>query len=229
MTDTILTLPLPLPFGMGHVNAYLIQSEAGAVLIDTGGSNARKHLLGELERAGCTARSLKTIVLTHGDFDHIGNAAFLRSSFGARLAMHPDDQAMAEQGDMFAGRERPNPVVGALVPLLSGFRASDRFVPDLLLQDGDDLAPLGIGAVVVGLPGHSRGSIGILTHDRALICGDLLEATQEPRLNSLMDDRTAARASVARLQSLPIRRIYPGHGRSFQMTELRGLGGSPPD
>ena len=91
MQNEIKTISLPLPFRMGSVNCYLIETGAGYVLIDTGGSNSRKELVRELESAGCKPGLLKLIVLTHGDFDHTGNAAYLRNTFGGKIAMHMDD------------------------------------------------------------------------------------------------------------------------------------------
>ncbi|GAG68637.1 unnamed protein product, partial [marine sediment metagenome] len=76
--------------------------------IDTGGSNKRHDLENELDRAGCQPGNLNLIVLTHGDFDHTGNAAYLRKKFGTKIAMHSADSGMAEQGDMFWNRNKPN-------------------------------------------------------------------------------------------------------------------------
>jgi glyoxylase-like metal-dependent hydrolase (beta-lactamase superfamily II) len=205
---------------MGRVNCYLIRTAAGHVLIDTGGSNARKALRGELENAGCTPGSLKLVLLTHGDFDHIGNAAYLRSTFGTRIAMHREDFGMAERGDMFVNRKKPNILIGALIPLFTGFGASERFTPDLLLTDGYDLSQHGLEAKVISLPGHSRGSIGVLIASGELFCGDLFENTKGPALNSLMDDPAAAAASIAHLESLKIGTVYPGHGQPFAMNLL---------
>ena len=69
MPHDISILTLPLPLRMGRVNCYLIRTAAGHLLIDTGGSNARKELLRELENVGCMPGSLKLAILTHGDFD----------------------------------------------------------------------------------------------------------------------------------------------------------------
>ena len=104
MPQDISRIILPLPLRMGKVNCYLIRTGAGHVLIDTGGSNARKRLCRELANAGCKRGSLKLVILTHGDFDHIGNAAYLRTAFGTRIAMHRDDTEMAERADMFVNR-----------------------------------------------------------------------------------------------------------------------------
>ena len=205
----------PLPLRMGRVNCYLIQTAAGHVLIDTGGSNARKALHRELEGAGCMPGSLKLVLLTHGDFDHIGNAAYLRSAFAARIAMHRDDSGMAERGDMFVNRKKPNILIRALVPIFTGFGTSERFTPDVLLDDGYDLSQHGLEAKVICLPGHSSGSIGILTASGELFCGDLFENTKGPALNSLIDDSPAANASAANLEGLRIGTVYPGHGQPF--------------
>jgi len=86
---------------LGSVNCYLVESGTGHILIDTGSSNMRSDLERELESAGCKPGNLRLIVLTHGDFDHIGNAAFLKKKFGTKIAMHKDDSGMAEHGNMF--------------------------------------------------------------------------------------------------------------------------------
>jgi len=221
MSHDVVTLTLPLSLGLGTVNCYLVPIPAGHVLIDTGGSNARQALRHRLAREGCTPGSLKLVVLTHGDFDHTGNAAYLRAVFGARIAMHPDDAGMAERADMFVNRKTRNALIKALAPLFTGFGASERFSPDILLDEGSDLSPYGVDARIISLPGHSRGSIGILTVHGDLFCGDFLNNSKEPTLNKLIDDAVAAHASLAKLRSLGISTVYPGHGRPFAFALLQ--------
>ncbi len=211
----IKTITLALPFGLGRVNCYLIKTEAGYVLIDTGSSNQREALEQELHNAGCQPGNLRLIVLTHGDFDHTGNAAYLRQKFVAPLAMHPADFSMIERGDMFASRSNGNPIFKALAPVMFQFGRAERVTPDFAVNDGDDLSKYGLAATVLSVAGHSRGSIGILTSEGDLFVGDLFENTKRPALNSIMDDRTAAQASIAKLQSLKIKTVYPGHGTPF--------------
>jgi glyoxylase-like metal-dependent hydrolase (beta-lactamase superfamily II) len=163
---------------------------------------------------------LTLILLTHGDFDHIGNAAYLRAAFGSRIAMHADDAPMAEAGDMFASRKKPNALLRILVPWLIGFGQAERFTPDTLLEDGAALSSYGLEARVLSIPGHSKGSIGLLTAGGNLFCGDLFDNTKGPALNSLIDDREAAMLSAAKLNPLWIRTVYPGHGKPFSMGEL---------
>jgi hydroxyacylglutathione hydrolase len=230
----IKTITLSLPLKMGTVNCYLVETGSGFVLIDTGGANRRTELENALASAGCKPGDLKLIVLTHGDFDHTGNAAYLREKFGAKIAMHRDDAGMAEQGNMFWNRSSGNALIRLLAPVLFRFPKSNRFTPDLTLEEGDDLAAYGFDAQIVSIPGHSKGSIGILAaapstgsgqapsagSGQVLFCGDLLENTKEPAAGSIMDNAAACAASLEKLRGFEIHTVYPGHGVPFPLASF---------
>jgi hydroxyacylglutathione hydrolase len=220
MSRVIGTIRLSLPYGLGSVNCYLITADSGHLLIDTGSSNARSRLQEELESAGCRPGRLKLIVITHGDFDHAGNAAFLRGKLGAKIAIHRDDAGMAERGDMFWNRHKGGRLFRMLAPMLFRFGKADRFKPDVFLEDGTGLSEYGFDAHALCIPGHSKGSLGILTAGGDLFCGDLFTNTDKPALNSIMDDPGAAHASVERLNGLHVGTVYPGHGQPFAFEEL---------
>jgi hydroxyacylglutathione hydrolase len=194
-----------------------VPSTASFVLIDTGASNKRGELENELTSAGCKPGTLDLIVLTHGDFDHTGNATYLRDKFGAKIAMHQEDSGMAEHGDMFWNRSSGSALFRKIAPILFRFTKSSRFVPDLYVDDGYDLSEFGLDAQALSIPGHSKGSIGILTAAGDLFCGDLLENTGMPTTNSIMDDPDACEASIEKLQGFEINTVYPGHGKPFPM------------
>jgi glyoxylase-like metal-dependent hydrolase (beta-lactamase superfamily II) len=203
-----------------YINCYLIKTDTGFILIDTGRASKRTKLEKELESAGCQPGNLKLIVLTHGDFDHTGNAAYLRKKFGTIIAMHYDDSGMAERGDMFWNRKNPNVLIRIMFDLFFGLRKSDRFKPDLYIEDGYDLSGYEFGAKVLHLPGHSKGSIGILTADGNLFCGDLFMNMNQPAPTSLVDDLAELNSSIGKLKSLKINTVYPGHGKSFPMSSF---------
>jgi hydroxyacylglutathione hydrolase len=204
------------------VNCYLIQSGSAFFLIDTGLAKKQNNLTRDLERAGCKPGNLKLIILTHGDSDHSGNCAHLRERFGAKIAMHRGDLMNVESGDMFANKN-VNPVAKTIARLLffiTGLGTFTHFTPDLFLEDGQNLSGYGWNATVIHLPGHSKGSIGILTPEGDLFCGDLLENTQKPAVNTLGDSFDQMKTSAEKLKGHFIKTVYPGHGNPFAIKEL---------
>ena len=208
----------------GGVNCYLITTATGFVLIDTGYAKHRADVEKELENAGCTPEKLKLILLTHGDFDHSGNAAYLRGKYGAKIAMHSADEGMVEKGDLFYNRNANflMRIMGKILLffLRGGLKKTDRFTPDLHIDDSYSLSEFGLDAKVIYIPGHSKGSVGILTSGGDLFCGDLLENTKEPAKNSLIADKKAFNASVEKLKRFEVSTVYPGHGESFPMEQF---------
>jgi hydroxyacylglutathione hydrolase len=210
---------------LASVNSYLVTVEEGFVLIDTGKPERRSALDMRLSAAGCEPGDLKLILLTHGDYDHAGNAAFLREKHGATIAMHSDDLARVEKGDWSLGmKPKPDkfPLIFRIVSRFIRPGAFDVFTPDVYMDDGQALGVYGLDATVLHLPGHTRGSIGVLTADGDLFCGDLMDNMMgKPSLEFFIDDMTAARASLSRLRQLKVGTVYPGHGKSFRLTQIQ--------
>ena len=203
------------------VNCYLVKTPSGYILVDTGLHKKRGDLVEELEAAGCMPGDLKLIIVTHGHLDHNGNTAFLRERYDVKIAMHGGDSVMAESGDMFVGMKGITVTIIRLLLPLVGLSRYDSFRPDIILEDGQDLSEYGFDARVVHVPGHSKGSIGVLTSDGIFFCGDLLVNTDKPEKNTLIDDSADLDASVMKLRTLEIRTVYPGHGKPFQMEEIK--------
>jgi hydroxyacylglutathione hydrolase len=221
MTQQIITIRLPLPLKLGSVNSYLIKTDGGDFLVDTGMTNARSPLTSALEHYCAQPGDLKLILLTHGDFDHTGNARYIREKFQSRIAMHSGDAGMLENGDMFWNRKFNNRLLKKLMPLFIRFGDKDHCSPDLLLEDGASLDEYGLDARVLNTPGHSSGSICILTSAGELFCGDLFTGSaNKPTLNSMMYDTPAGDASFERLKTFSIKMVYPGHGKPFSWDAL---------
>ena len=103
-----------------------------------------------------------------------------------------------------------------MLPLI-GMSRYDSFEADIDLEDGRDLSEFGFEAEAIHIPGHSKGSIGILTTGGDMFCGDILGNTGKPEKTTLVDDPVELDASVEKIKSLGIKTVYPGHGKPFQM------------
>lgn len=92
------------------------------------------------------------------------------------------------------------------------------FKTDLLVDENSDLSIFGLDARVVHLPGHSKGSIGILTASGDFFCGDFIYTI--PGFN-LINDLAAHRSSFEKVKNLDIKMIYPGHGKAISIEQFR--------
>lgn len=219
---------------LDNANCYLFRSTGGFALLDTGFPHSRGQLVSALEAAGCQPGDLSLIVLTHGDIDHSGNAAYLRSTHGSPIAMHPGDTAMCLADGVTRPRDTRVPDdfpkvlylwlgIAILKYLRMKLTKSDRFepfAPDLLLEDGQDLAPLGLEAVAYHTPGHSKGSICLLTPSGGLYSGDEFGQVWGRVISSRDDPELPS--TKAKLRALDVRTVYPGHGGPFD-AERAGL------
>jgi glyoxylase-like metal-dependent hydrolase (beta-lactamase superfamily II) len=207
-----------IQLGMISGNVYLLQSGDSFILIDTGLKSKRTILEKVLEGYGCTPGKLKCIILTHGDFDHCGNALYFRNKFNIPVGIHKNDSIVLENGDMFINRKKRNKIVGFLVRTLMGI---EKFKPDFYLDELDNnLNQYGFDAKVIHTPGHSPGSVCIVTINGDCFCGDLFENVKKPQINTIVDDDVIIMNSVNKIMEYNIKTIYPGHGKAFLKQQL---------
>jgi len=198
---------------MGMALAYLIESEAGLVLVDAGLPRYEQRVLRRMRVLG--RDDLRLIFITHAHIDHYGSAAALRQLTGAPVAIHHADGEAMARGETRIGSVRGR---GKLVrALLSPFVFGRRLEPtqaDLFLNDGDDLHDYGLGATVLHTPGHTPGSSCLIVEGRLAFAGDLLSTTGRPHVQRFFaDDWSLIPNSFARLQAQRPEWIYAGHGR----------------
>lgn len=226
---------------LNGVNCYLGKSEKGYVLFDTGGhmildkshTNRRSELLQQLEQAGVKPGLLKAIVLTHGDSDHAANAAFLREKYSTIIAMHPGDTKLVDKPsiDVMMESFRYRSIIYKVVFFFlkkqiqriteKDLKDFEGFKPDVLLQEGDSLLQYGFEATIIHLPGHTDGSIGILTKEGELISGDILANMKKPSVAPNAVDFKSLRSSLKKLKPMNIVKFFPGHGNPFSAKEVK--------
>ena len=207
-------------------NCYLVRTKSGLFLIDTGYPTARGALVEALEGAGCQPGDLRLVLLTHGDIDHAGSCAYLQQVYRAKIAMHSGDAALAEQG-IAPHKECRSLFITIFLGLASlshrglGMADFERFTPDILVDEGTDLSPFGLDAQVLHTPGHTKGSISLLTAGGDLFSGDtLMNAKQSFIVSGWAEDHDELASSIRRLMTLPIRIVYPGHLKPFPMEQF---------
>jgi glyoxylase-like metal-dependent hydrolase (beta-lactamase superfamily II) len=234
-------IPLPTPFAVGRVNAYLVEDEP-LTLIDPGPNSgdtlvALEAAMGE---AGHRIEDLGLIVITHQHMDHFGLVDILARRSGAEVAaldllvdwlaefprsMEADDayaeQLMARHGVPADARS----VLRAVAATFHGWGAAAAVTRPL--HDGTTLALRDHVFAVSHRPGHSPSDTVLRdTQREILVAGDHLigrissvaavarplAGPGEPRPQPLV----TYMASLRETQADPLRMVLSGHGEPVE-------------
>ena len=185
-------------------NCYIVESGENAILVDTGSGEAYDTVLEE-----CRKYNLRLIVLTHVHFDHAENAAKLSREFNVPVAFHKADEELFD--NYMAQPLMSYGLVGRVVLGLSLKVLRDTKVekPEniIYVDEGDDLSLYGIDAKIVGLPGHTKGSIGVDVEGESLLVGDALDNWIRPATGHLYSNFEDIKNTAAKIKSLGKRKL----------------------
>ncbi|MFC2059323.1 MBL fold metallo-hydrolase, partial [Chloroflexota bacterium] len=165
-------IPGVYQLGVRWANVILLVGEE-ITLVDTGWGGSSKKILNFINQLGRSPSDITRIIITHDHIDHAGNVAQLQKLCAARVAVHKAD-APYVSGE----RRQPIPISNkALAFPLRPFRPVINTEPatvDIILEDGDEFdSPIGLK--VIHTPGHTPGSICLLSEEKSLlIIGDAL-------------------------------------------------------
>ncbi len=179
-----------------QVNTYLVSDEETnkAFLVDPGGYS--EPVRRAIDSDGL---ELEAIVLTHGHGDHIGGVEEFRKHYPrARLVASREELPMLASAAMNFSRE----TTGKAVEL----------TPDAPVSDGDRISVGSMELTFLLTPGHTKGSMCILTNG-VLFSGDTLFQQSVGRTDFPGGSFEELRRSIHdKLFALPDEtRVFPGH------------------
>lgn len=174
-----------LALGDLQTNCYLVWDDRGdaCAVIDPGAEE--DLILAQTEKLGLR---IEAILLTHGHFDHVGGVKALVRETGCAVYLCEEELCLPPQ--LTAGPLHYTHTYG----------------------EGDEVALAGLRFRVLRTPGHTPGSVCLISED-SLFSGDTLFAGSCGRTDFPGGSWAQMQASLTRLARLEEDyTVYPGHG-----------------
>jgi cyclase len=187
-------------------NVSWISLPDGVLVIDAGiDASVARAVLDQIAKTA--AKPVRYVVITHAHGDHAG---------GAPTFVAAGAQVIAQEN-----------AAGPIASLL-GAPSTEGSPHPLLMAISERLGLLGgprrVAIYYLG-PAHTNGDLVVLLpEDRMLFTGDLVSNGHLPFLRSSDANIPGWKASLARLASLDVQRVVPGHGPVGEMQVVRDTG-----
>ncbi|MBQ9195827.1 MAG: MBL fold metallo-hydrolase [Clostridia bacterium] len=209
--------------GQSWVGAYLIDTGAGCILLDTAIPESLYMLVDAVYRTGHRMSDIKMILLSHAHFDHIGGAAALHEMTGAPLYMSREDTKFLAEcpGETLVldGDSHPQELT------------VDRFY--------DDDTPIVLGDIAVKTlltPGHTVGCTSFFWKETNPVNGETYTVAMHGGVgaNTMNDDyyRTSAYltpdlrerflSDIPKLCDIPVDIALPSHPNQIEIMDRAG-------
>ncbi|MEV5876739.1 MBL fold metallo-hydrolase [Streptomyces sp. NPDC052101] len=194
------SVAVPIPDNpLGHTLVYVVDTDRGPVLIDTGWDDPASWdtLAAGLAACGTAAEEVYGVVITHHHPDHHGLSAKVREASGAWVALHAADAAIVRR----TRGTRPERWFTYMAAKLTAAGAPEEHVAPLRTARGR------------GLPGLAPA-----LPDREIVPGELLDLPGR-RLRAIWTPgHTPGHVCLHLEEEHPAR--LPGHGRLFSGDHL---------
>lgn len=136
--------------GTYDLASYLIVTEKGNILINTGLANSLSIIKENIKALGFDYKSIKILLLTQAHFDHLGAMAEIKKETGAKLYVDEKDADALETG-------------GKLDYELGKYGISFKPVkPDFLLKNNEKIKLGSTTLTMLHHPGHTKGSCSFI-------------------------------------------------------------------
>ena len=156
---------------LGFTNVYLLRTDSGFIQVDTGYDWNVKKYLKILKKKNIKPNEIKLIIVNHAHFDHIGSIKEIKEITGAQILVHEHDKEFLIKG--ISAPVCPNTILSKILMSIvpKSWTVYEPIEPDIVTQDNYSLEEYGVKAKVIHTPGHTLGTVSVITEDGEAIIG----------------------------------------------------------
>ncbi|QUI25872.1 MBL fold metallo-hydrolase [Vallitalea pronyensis] len=211
-------------------NVYLVESNEGYILIDTGYKEYLETFKSELSKNNISLNDIAYIFITHAHDDHVGFLYQLMEETTAKIIINHKSVNQLEKGqNSFDGGCSSRlawffcqvmKLVGKGEHRFQPIIVSDRF---LIIDDHNrEKIEERLSAKIIDLPGHTHDSIGLLFDDEILFSGDAV-MNGLPSLHHIIiwiEDMLEYKKSWQKMMTIDYKKVYPAHGKPISKNNI---------
>ncbi|MHA1552626.1 MAG: MBL fold metallo-hydrolase, partial [Candidatus Heimdallarchaeaceae archaeon] len=210
----------------GFNKLQLLKGKNGYIQMDAGYGWSVKKYLKLLKKNNIKPDEIKLIIVNHAHADHTGGLKKLKEITNAKILVHEDDADYLRKGistdivpiSLFAKL--------AAMSMPESFKIYDPIEPDIVIQDEYSLEDFGVKAKVIHTPGHTAGTISLITEKGTAFigcCAQGLPFKLSPGLPALAQDINLVYSSWQRLIDEGVTKAFISHGKSISVPKMKKI------
>jgi len=207
--------------GTYDLASYLIVTNSGSILINTGLANSLPIIKQNIKKLGFEYKSIKILLLTQAHFDHTGALAAIKKETGAKLYVDEQDANILKTG-------------GATDYEMGKYGVTFKPVqPDVLLKNNDKIKLGNTVLTMLHHPGHTKGSCSFLfnTKDKSseykILIANMPSIITDRKFSDIASYRTIEKdyaETFKAMKNIDFNLWVASHASQFNLHEKRKSG-----
>ncbi len=188
-----------------ETNSYLVQTDSGWLMVDTGWPDTFAQLLQMLNQNNISINEVNYLVITHFHPDHAGLVQNLKD-LGTTLLLHQYQVPYISKLNLLF-KKNPKAYFKDITPN-----------NNMVLTEAESrefLHSIGLEGEIISTPGHSDDSVSLVLDNNCAFIGDLPSLNLLEAYNDMVLDD-----SWEVIKKYQVKTIYPGHGDAYEIPSL---------
>ncbi len=211
---------------LGFNKLQLLKGKNGYIQMDAGYSFNIKKYLKLLKKNNIKPDEIKLIIVNHAHADHTGGLKKLKEITNAKILVHEEDADYLRKG--VSTKIAPRTFLTKLLikTMPESFRNYDPIEPDIVIKDNYSLEDFGVKAKVIFTPGHTAGTISLITEKGTAFigcCAQGFPLKLFPGIPAIAQDIDLVYSSWQRIIDEGATEAFISHGKSISVPKMKKI------
>ncbi len=211
---------------LGFNKLQLLKGKDGYIQMDAGYRWDIKRYLKLLKKNNIKPDEIKLIIVNHAHADHAGGLKKLKKITNAKILVHEEDADYIRKG--VSSKVAPRTLLTKILEwtMPESFKNYDPIEPDIVIKDNYSLEDFGVKAKVIHTPGHTAGTISLITEKGTAFigcCAQGFPLRLFPGPPSVAQDIDLVYTSWQRIIDEGATEAFISHGKSISVLKMKKI------